>query len=61
MRALTLIFLRTRNWYCDSMRKRKDADNPEWTKDMVRRAKPAAKVFPSLKFPKRKPKRKAQG
>ncbi|MGB7260067.1 MAG: BrnA antitoxin family protein [Pseudolabrys sp.] len=34
------------------MSKRKDADNPEWTKEMVRRAKPAAKVFPNLKFPR---------
>lgn len=34
------------------MSKRKDADNPEWDKVMVRRAKPAQKVFPHLQFPK---------
>lgn len=34
------------------MSKRTDAENPEWTKAMVRRAKPASKVFPNLKFPK---------
>jgi uncharacterized protein (DUF4415 family) len=34
------------------MSKRKDAENPEWTKAMMRRAKPASKVFPHAKFPK---------
>ena len=34
------------------MSKRKDPENPEWTKTMMRRAKPASKVFPNLKFPK---------
>ena len=34
------------------MSKRKDADNPEWTKDMMRRARPAQKVFPHLQLPK---------
>jgi uncharacterized protein (DUF4415 family) len=34
------------------MSKRKDVENPEWTKDMMRRAKPAAKVFPNVQFPK---------
>jgi uncharacterized protein (DUF4415 family) len=34
------------------MSKRKDPDNPEWTKDMMRRAKTAAELFPSFKFPK---------
>jgi uncharacterized protein (DUF4415 family) len=33
------------------MSKRKDADNPEWTKEMVRRAKSAQKTFPNFKFP----------
>ena len=34
------------------MKKRTDVENPEWTKAMLRRARPAAKVFPNLKFPK---------
>jgi uncharacterized protein (DUF4415 family) len=34
------------------MSKRKDADNPQWTKGMVRRARPARKVFPDFQFPK---------
>ena len=34
------------------MSKRKDPDNPEWTKAMMRRAKPAAELFPNFKFPK---------
>ncbi|HET7805347.1 MAG TPA: BrnA antitoxin family protein [Pseudolabrys sp.] len=34
------------------MRKRADAENPEWTKAMMRRAKPASKVFPNLQLPK---------
>jgi uncharacterized protein (DUF4415 family) len=34
------------------MSKRRDAENPEWTKDMMRRARPASKIFPRVKFPK---------
>jgi uncharacterized protein (DUF4415 family) len=34
------------------MSKRKDPDNPAWTKAMMRRAKPAAELFPNFKFPK---------
>jgi uncharacterized protein (DUF4415 family) len=34
------------------MKKRIDAENPEWTKAMVQRAKPASKIFPNLQFPK---------
>jgi uncharacterized protein (DUF4415 family) len=31
-----------------------DPDNPEWTKDMFRRARPAREVFPNVDFPKPK-------
>jgi uncharacterized protein (DUF4415 family) len=34
------------------MSKRKDPENPEWTRAMMRRAKPASKAFPHVKFPK---------
>lgn len=34
------------------MSKRRDTENPEWTKAMVRRARPVSKVFPRAKFPK---------
>ena len=34
------------------MKKRADAENPEWTKAMVRRAKPASKIFTGLQLPK---------
>ena len=30
----------------------KDDDNPEWTEEMFRRARPARDVFPDLDFPK---------
>ena len=30
----------------------KDPDNPEWTKEMFRRAKPTREMFPGLEFPK---------
>jgi uncharacterized protein (DUF4415 family) len=36
------------------MSKRKDAENPEWTKEMMRKAKSAQKIFPRLKFPEPK-------
>lgn len=34
-----------------------DPDNPEWTEEMFRKARPAREVFPDLKFsrPKRGP------
>jgi uncharacterized protein (DUF4415 family) len=31
---------------------RVDNDNPEWTREMFRKAKPARDVFPHLDFPK---------
>jgi uncharacterized protein (DUF4415 family) len=34
------------------MRRSKDEENPEWTKETFRRARPARKVFPHLDFPK---------
>ena len=34
------------------MSKRRDTENPEWTKAMVRRARPVSQVFPRAKFPK---------
>ena len=33
------------------MSKTKDADNPEWTREMVRKARPAKKVFATLDLP----------
>jgi len=33
-------------------KKKQDAENPEWTKEMARRARPASKIFPNAKFPK---------
>ena len=34
------------------MSKRPDAENPQWTKAMVARAKPASKVFTGVDLPK---------
>lgn len=34
------------------MSKAKDTDNPQWTREMVRKARPAKKVFPDLDLPK---------
>lgn len=34
------------------MKKKTDVDNPEWTKAMIRRARPVSKIFPNSKFPK---------
>ena len=36
------------------MSKAKDIDNPEWTREMFRKARPAKKVFPELDLPKPK-------
>jgi uncharacterized protein (DUF4415 family) len=36
------------------MSKIKDRDNPEWTRDMFRKARPARQVFPHIDFPKPK-------
>ena len=34
--------------------KTKDVDNPQWTREMVRKARPAKKVFADLDLPKPK-------
>ena len=31
-----------------------DPDNPEWTEEMFRRAKPASEMFPGVEFPRPK-------
>jgi uncharacterized protein (DUF4415 family) len=31
-----------------------DPDNPEWTEEMFRRAKPAREMFPGVEFPRPK-------
>lgn len=36
------------------MSKAKDPDNPEWTRDMFKKARPAKEVFPTLDLPKPK-------
>jgi hypothetical protein len=34
------------------MRQPKTRDNPEWTPEMIRKARPVGKVFPGLALPK---------